>query len=152
MKSTMQFVSYRTRNLHPISTPIFIHEIYEFHRSWCILFTQIILDLFQPQTINPWLHIVDTTKRYIHTWMKIKAISIRILHPCSNEIHWTTTHIYYRKVHQILRLRQTDKELDCRAISHSVSNFPDEHTNCNNPSRQSKNPAQHGLIVAQHGL
>ena len=152
MESTMKCVSYMIRNLHPISTPVLISKVYEFHFSWCTLFTKFtkkILDLFQYQAIRPWLHIVEPTKGYIQNRRKIKVESIRILQPCLNEINWTTTHIYYCKLYQALILRQTSKNLDCRAISHSVNNFPDAHTNCNKPSRPSNNLVQHGLIVAQ---
>jgi len=152
MESTMKCISYMTRKLHPISMPAFISKVYEFHFSWCTLFTKFIkkiLDLFQYQAIRPWLHIVEPTKGYIHNRRKIKVVSISILQPCPNEINWTMTHIYYCKLYQALILRQTNKSLNCGAISQSLNNLPDAHTNCNNPSRPNNNLIQCGLIVAQ---
>lgn len=103
----------------------------------------------QYQAIRPWLHIVEPTKGYIQNRRKIKVESIRILQPCLNEINWTTTHIYYCKLYQELILRQTNKNLDCRAISQSINNFLDAHTNCNKPSQLSDKLIPHGSIVAQ---
>jgi hypothetical protein len=147
----MKCVSYMIRNLHPVSISILGSDIYKFHHDWCICIYLInkSLDVLQTQAIHLRLHIVEPAKVYNQTMGEIKAASIRILQPCLNEIHWTTTHIYYCKIHQILSLRQTNKKLDCRAISQSVNNFPDDHTNRNKPSRPSNKLAQYGLIVAQ---
>ncbi len=151
MKSTIQFVSYMTRNLDPVSISILGSNIYKFHRDWCICIylTNKLLDVLQTQMIHLRLLIVEPASVYIQTMGKIKAASIRILQPCLNEIYWTATHIHYAKIHQILSLRHTNKKLDCRAISQSLNNLPDAHTNCNNPSRPNNKLVQHGSIVAQ---
>lgn len=147
----MQRISHMTRNLDSVSISILGSNIYKFHHNWCICIYLInkFLDVLQTQGIYFRLHIVEPTKIYIQTMGEIKAASIRILQPCLNKIHWTTTCIYYCKIQQLLSLRYTNKELDCRAIPQSVNNFPDAHTKRNKPSRPNNELVQYDLIVAQ---